>query len=80
MESKIKKLVRKSKLKLVDLAYSDITEWEKNPSDERIIEEIEWKLESAIGNYEEGSDDFYSKRDFTYTRKFIKKLKEMLAR
>ena len=80
MESKIKKLVRKSKLKLVDLAYSDITEWEKNPSDERIIEEIEWKLESAIGNYEEGSDDFYSKRDFTYTRKFIKKLKEMLTK
>lgn len=80
MESKIKKLVRKSKLKLVDLAYSDITEWEKNPSDERIIEEIEWKLECAIGNYEEGSDDFYTKRDFTYTKKFIEKLKEMLAR
>ena len=69
----------KSKLKIVDLAYTDVTEWEKDPSDERIIEEIEWKLESAIGNFEEGSDDFYTKRDFTYTKKFITKLKGILA-
>lgn len=76
--SKIRKLCAKSKLKIVDEAYTDITEWEANPSDQKIIKEIEWKLECAIGNYEEGSDDFYNKRDFTYTKKFIAKLKGLL--
>lgn len=76
--SKIQKLCIKSKLKLVDEAYTDITEWEESPSDERIIEEIEWKLECAIGNYEEGCEDSYTKKDFTYTKKFIAKLKSLL--
>ena len=76
--SKIQKLCAKSKLKLVEDAYCDITEWETAPSDKRLIEEIEWKLECAIGNYQEGSDDNYTKRDFTYTKKFIAKLKGLL--
>ena len=76
--SKIQKLCAKSKLKLVEDAYCDITEWEAAPSDKKLIEEIEWKLECAIGNYEEGSDDSYTKRDFTYTKKFIAKLKGLL--
>ncbi len=76
--SKIRKLCAKSKLRLVEDAYFDITEWEKDPSDKRIIEEIEWKLECATGNFKDGACDDYSKRDFTYTKKFIQKLKGLL--
>lgn len=76
--TKIQKLCIKSKLKLVEDAYEDITEWEESPSDKRIIEEIEYKLDCAIYNYNEGSDDSYTKRDFTYTKKFIAKLRGLL--
>ena len=76
--TKIQKLCANSKLELVQDAYQDITDWEENPNDKRIIEEIEYKLDCAIYNYNEGSDDSYTKRDFTYTKKFIAKLKGLL--
>lgn len=76
--TKIQKLCANSKLELVRDAYQDITDWEENPSDKRIIEEIEYKLDCAIYNYNEGSDNSYTKRDFTYTKKFIAKLKGLL--
>lgn len=76
--SKIRKLCAKSKLKIVDWAYTDVIEFETNPSDQRIIDEIEWKLHCAIDDYNNSIDDEFSKRDFTNTRRFITKLKGLL--
>lgn len=78
-DNEITILCCKSKLKLIDLAYTDYIEF--NESDKRtvdgLIDEITWKLECAIGNYEDGADDFYTKRDFTYTKKFLEKIKKI---
>lgn len=78
--SQIRKLCLKSPLALVQDAYEDMTQWESNPTDEQFIKEIEWKLECAIANYDEGCDDSYTRRDFTYTEKFLIKLKRLQQR
>lgn len=70
-------LVEKSKLKIVDWAYTDLLDWEDELTDERIIEEIKYKLEIAKNNYYSGSDDEFNKRDFYWTERFLNKLKNM---
>lgn len=73
--SKILNLVKKSKLKIVDWAYLDLLDWDCELTDDRIIEEIEYKLEIAKDNYFNGCDDEFNKKDFYWTERFLQKLK-----
>lgn len=70
-------LVAKSNLKIVDWAYCDLLGWGYELTDERIIEEIEYKLDIAKYNYYSDSDDEFNKRDFYWTERFLNKLKNM---
>ena len=74
--SKVLDLVLKSNLDLVSIAYQDLIDWEDEITDERMIEEIEYKLDCAINDYNEGCDDSYTLKDFKKTRNFITELKK----
>lgn len=73
--SKILNLVKKSRLKIVDWAYTDLLDWECELTEKRIVEEIEYKLEIAKNNYFDGCDDEFNKKDFYWTERFLQKLK-----
>lgn len=74
--SKVLDLCLKSNLDLVSIAYQDLKNFDVEMTDERIIEEIEYKLDCAIYDYNEGCDDSYTPKDFKKTRNFINKLKK----
>ena len=74
--SKVLDLVLKSNLDLVSIAYQDLLDWENEITDERMIEEIEYKLNCAIDDYNGGCDDSYTPKDFKKTRNFINRLKK----
>lgn len=75
--SKVLDLCLKSNLDLVSIAYQDLIDFDIEITDERMIEEIEYKLEITKNNYYSGSDDEFNKRDFYWTERFLNKLKNM---
>lgn len=74
--SKVLDLCLKSNLDLVSIAYQDLKNFDVEMTDERMIEEIEYKLDCAIYDYNKGCDDSYTPKDFKKTRNFINKLKK----
>ena len=69
----------KSKLKIVKDAYFDILKWKNNPSDQHLIEEIEWKLNNAISDFATGLFPFWTEEEFQKTKEFIEKLKSIIS-
>ena len=82
---------KRGQLHAVNEAITDLDEWYglDEVSDKRVIEEIEYKVDVWIGNYNECRDTRYEvnhrdmteqemSREVARTRKFIQKLKELL--
>lgn len=70
-------LCRKSKNKIIEIAYEDVKEFytKAEKTDKLIIDEIEYKIYQAEQDLE--YDDSFNRRDITNAKKFLNKISKI---